>query len=365
MAWRELHTFMEASEGGLGRCDSYPRHMAILTVEELIERLGRRELLQIAREGREAGLVRPTYPLNHYDAANLRRLLRRYADRLGRLPSVQALLDRYSRRSRSEVHVPSSPNLPPLPILMEQLFPEVYGMEAEKEALIEGVYLPLALSKQASYYGVSLSPTVLIEGAPGNGKSYLARRFAQASGFHYRIIHTPALASKWYGETERRLRSLVHKALRYTPALLLFEEIEALFPERERNLEWLNGVTLQFLLLVDEVKEKGGLGIIGITNRAHRLDPALLRSERFDRRIYVLPPDQQERYTILTRLAKNLPVSKDIAWEKWAELTANCTRADLVHLLRRAGYYAFLRHYQEGKAQVITEADLYRALKSE
>lgn len=339
--------------------------MGVLTVEELLERLERRELLMIAREGREAGLVRPTYPLNHYDAANLRRLLRRYADRLARLPSVQQLLERYSRRNRSEGAPPPSPALPPLSDLTQRLFPGVYGMEAEKETLIEWVYLPLALPKQALYYGVKPAPALLVEGAPGNGKSFLVRRFAQASGFSYRIIHTPALSSKWYGETERRLRSLMHRALRQTPALLIFEEIESLFPDREHNLEWLNSITMQFLLLIDEVKERGGVGIIGITNRAHILDHALLRSERFDRRLYVNPPDYEERYLILTQLVKELPVSEDIQWEVWAKNTAGFTRADLVRLLRQAGYLAFLRHYRENRPQRITEADLYAALRSE
>ncbi|MCS7298235.1 MAG: AAA family ATPase [Bacteroidia bacterium] len=338
--------------------------MAVLTVEDLLERLDRRELLLIAREGREAGVVRPTYPLSHYDAATLRRLLRRYADRLGRLPAVQSLLERYSRRIRPDAAPTQAPLAPPISVLMERLFPEVYGMEAEKEALIEWVYLPLALPKQALYYGVHPAPAVLIEGAPGSGKSFLARRFAQSAGFSYRIIHTPALASKWYGETERRLRALVHKALRQTPALLIFEEVDALFPDRERNLEWLNSVTLQFLLLIDELKTKGGVGILGITNRAHRLDSALLRSERFDKRLYISQPDREERYILLTQMAKGLPVAAEIDWEAWAEATAGFSRADLTKLLRQAGYHAFLRHYREGKAQLITEEDLRRALHS-
>jgi len=336
----------------------------MLTVEELLERLDRRELLLIAREGREAGFVRPTYPLTHYDAPNLRRLLRRYIDRLGRLPSVQALLERYSRRSRGDASLSAPTSLPSMPILMERLFPEVYGMDAEKEALIEWVYLPLALPKQASHYGVSRAPVILVEGPPGSGKSYLIRRFAQATGFYHKIIHTPALASKWYGETEHRLRRVVHRALHHAPALLVFEEIEALFPDREKNLEWLNGATLQFLLLIDELKDKGGVAVIGITNRAQPLDQALLRSERFDRRLYVASPDKQERYIILTRMAQNMPIANDINWQHWAEATAGFSRADLVRFLRSAGERAFLRHYREGKPQLITQDDLYLAFKS-
>lgn len=215
------------------------------------------------------------------------------------------------------------------------------------------------------YYGVKPSPTLLIEGPPGSGKSFLARRFAQGSGFFYKIIPTPALASKWYGETEHRLRSIIHKALRHTPAILIFEEIDALFPKRENNLEWLNGGTNQFLLLIDEIRSRGGVALIGITNRAHSLEEALLRSERFDLRLYITYPDYEERYLMLTLIAKDMPFAKNIRWEVWAEKTAGFSRADIAAFLKAAGYYAFLRHYREGKPQLITEEDLQRAFKSE
>ncbi|MCS6895498.1 MAG: AAA family ATPase [Bacteroidia bacterium] len=365
--YRKTHTFIEAYRRAehLGGCDSYPRHMAILTLEEILERLDRRELLLIAREGRQAGIIRPTYPLSHYDAPNLRRLLRRHTDRLSKLPSVQILLEKYARRTHREEAHTENIALPPISKLMQRLFPEVYGMDSEKEILIERVYLPLALPKQASYYGIKSAPTLLIEGPPGSGKSFIARRFAQASGFYYKVIHTPALASKWYGETEQRLRGIIHKASRHTPAILIFEELDALFPKRENNLEWLNGSINQFLLLVDELKSKGGVALIGITNRAHSIEEALLRSERFDLRLYISHPEYEERYLILTLMARDMPFAKNINWELWAERTAGFSRADLTALIRQAGYYAFLRHYREGEPQTITEEDLWRAFKSE
>ncbi|MEN2993421.1 MAG: AAA family ATPase [Bacteroidia bacterium] len=335
-----------------------------LTVEALLDRLTRAELLWIAREGRELGVVRPTYALRDYDAQGLRRLLRRHLPHLEWLPSVQKLLERYGHRSTREAAPPAKSTLPSISTLKAQLFPGVYGMEAEKEQLLEHFYLPLAAPAEAARYGIPSAPALLIEGAPGNGKSFLVRKFAQSTGFYYKVIHTPALASKWYGETERRLRALVQRALSRTPAILIFEEIEALFPDRERNLEWLNGATLQFALLLDEVKEKGGVGIIGVTNRAHRLDTALLRSERFDYRIYVNAPDKEERWILLTQMAQQLPFEKGINWEYWAEATAGWSRADIVHLLRQAGYRAFLRHYAEGKPQTISEEDLAVAFKS-
>lgn len=338
--------------------------MPAVTVEELLSLLSRKELLRIAREGREAGLFRPIYPLTYYDASGLRRMLQRHANRLARLHSVQELLQRYSRpRPASPSKAPKAP--PSLVELTARLFPGVLGMDAEKEFLLESLYLPLAFAQEAQRYGVSTAPSILIEGPPGSGKSFLVRRFAQATGFFFQIIHTPALASKWYGETEHRLRAILRKAHRHSPALLIFDEMDALFTDRDKNLEWLNGPLLQFFLLIDDIKERGGVGIIGITNRAHRLDKALLRSGRFDQRLYVREPDYLERLQILQAAAQALEFSPEISWEKWAELTQACSRADLLHLLKRAGYYAFLRHFREGKPQLITEADLQRAFKSE
>ena len=340
--------------------------MAKLNVEELLALLSRQELLRIAREGRELGLLRPTYPLSHYDAQSLRRLLRRYADALAHLPSVQAYLHQYSRRSAQQrsASMPSEA-LPALPALMERLFPGVHGMEAEKEALIEWIYLPLAAPQQARRYGLSLSPTLLVEGPPGTGKSFLLRQFAQGSRFPYKIIHTPALANQWYGVTERRLRHIIHFALQKAPVLLIFEELESLFPDREQNLPWLTGPVQQFLLLLDEIKSKAGIAVIGITNHAQRIDKALLRPGRFDHKLYVPPPDFTERLLFLSRQAQNLPFAPGIDWTYWAEATSGYTRADLAHLLQEAGRRAFLRHWREGAPQLITEEDLRLAFKSE
>jgi transitional endoplasmic reticulum ATPase len=237
-------------------------------------------------------------------------------------------------------------------------------MDAEKESLIEWIYLPLAAPQQAQRYGLSLSPTLLVEGPPGTGKSFLLRRFAQGSGFTYKIIHTPALAVKWYGETERRLRNIVHSAVRKAPALLVFEELESLFPDREQNLPWLTGPVQQFLLLLDEIKNKQGIAVIGITNHAQRLDKALVRPGRFDHKLYVPPPDFTERLLFLSRHAQTLPFAPGIDWTHWAETTSGYTRADLAHLLQEAGRRAFLRHWREGAPQLITEEDLRLALKS-
>ncbi|GIV24687.1 MAG: hypothetical protein KatS3mg026_0379 [Bacteroidia bacterium] len=328
---------------------------------EVLGKLKRPELLRIAREGRNEGLVRPLFPLNQYDTAALRRLLRRSAHRLLHLPSVQEALRRYATPS-SQPAEPSSASLPSLPQLVERLFPGVYGMYAEKERLIERLYLPLAYPRIAERYGLSLSPTLLVMGPPGTGKSFLLKRFIQGTGFWGSWVAAPSLANKWYGETERHLRRLAKIALKNRPALLVLDEIDGLFVDRSKNLPWLNGATLQMLTLLDTLKEQGGVGVVLLTNHKDFIDPALLRSERIDEELYIPLPDLEERYQILVQASRKLPLAPDIDWRSWAERTEGYSRADLIQLLKKAGQRAFLAHFREGKPQQITEIDLRRAI---
>jgi len=335
--------------------------MNSVNLAEVLSKLKRPELLRIAREGRSEGLLAPLFPLNQYDTAALRRLLRRHAHQLMHLPSVQEALRRYASGATEPVDSSSS-SLPPLPQLVQRLFPGVYGMYAEKERLIERLYLPLAYPRIAERYGVSLSPTLLVIGPPGTGKSFLLRRFAQGAGFRALWVSAPSLANKWYGETERHLRTLVKTALKKRPALLVLDEVEGLFVDRSKNLPWLNGATLQLLTLIDALKEQGGVGLVALANHKNDLDPALLRSERIDEELYVPLPDLEERHQILVQASQKLPFAPNIDWRHWAAQTEGYSRADLIHLLKKAGRRAFLAHFWEGKPQLITELDLRRAI---
>jgi len=330
-------------------------------LERFLSQASRRVLLILAKEARERNLLQPTYPLSYYNAATLRRLLQRLGYTLLELPYLRA-------------HLGESPSPPPreesypgpikLSELRSQLFPGVYGMEAEKEFIIEHIYLPLRYPALAKRYGVSTSPMVIVEGPPGTGKSFLLRAFGKGAQLHVRFVHTPALASMWYGESERRLRQLFHKAARQAPTLLVFDEVESLFPSRDANLPWLTGITNQLLLLIDEIKHRQApVAIIGLTNRRHTIDEALLRSERIDHRLYITMPDAHERELILRQAAQVIPIEPTVDWTYWAEKTEGYSRADLLTWLRRAGECAFLRDRSEGKPQTISSTDLRRAFQ--
>ncbi len=332
-------------------------------LERFLSEADRRVLLILAKEAREKKLLSPLYPLSHYDTVGLRRLLRRLGNSLWELPYVRTHLG-----SPKEIHPPPSEEVYPPPIslaeLREKLFPGLYGMESEKEFLIEHLYLPLRYPALAKKYGLSLSPMIIVEGPPGTGKSHLFRAFSEGTEFYVRFIHTPALASMWFGESERRLRHIFQKAPRHTPAVLVFEEFDSLFPSRENNLPWLNGMTNQLLLLIDELKHRQKpVAVVGLTNRRHALEGALLRSERIDHRLYIAMPDVWERELILRRASQNFPIEPDIDWTAWAEKTEGFSRADLISWLRRAAQIAFLRDRLQGQPQKITPTDLQRAHK--
>ncbi len=330
-------------------------------LERFLSEADRRVLLILAKEAREKKLLSPLYPLSHYDTMGLRRLLRRLGDSLWELPYVRTHLG-----SPGKDHsFPAEEAYPPpisLAELREKLFPGLYGMEPEKEFLIERLYLPLRYPALAKKYGVPLSPMIIVEGPPGTGKSYLFRVLAKSGQLRMRFIHTPALASMWFGESERRLRHIFHKAIRHAPTVLVFEEIDSLFPSRENNLPWLNGMTNQLLLLIDELKHwQKPVAVVGLTNRRHALESALLRSERIDHRLYLSLPDVWERELILRQASQNFPVESDIDWSSWAEKTEGFSRADLISWLRRAAQIAFLRDRLQGEPQKITSIDLQRA----
>jgi len=332
-------------------------------LERFLSEADRRVLLILAKEARERKLLAPLYPLSHYDTAGLRRLLRRLGNSLWELPYVRTHLGTPKEPSPSSSESIYPPAIS-LAELREKLFPGVYGMEAEKEFLIEHLYLPLRYPALAKRYGVSVSPMIIVEGPPGTGKSYLFRALSKGGQLPTRFIHTPALASMWFGESEGRLRQIFYKAFRYAPVVLVFEEFDSLFPSREANLPWLNGITNQLLLLIDELKyRQRPVAVVGITNRRHALESALLRSERIDHRLYISLPDVWERELILRQASRDFPVESDIDWTLWAEKTEGFSRADLISWLRRAAQLAFLRDRLQGQPQKITAIDLQRAFQ--
>lgn len=327
-------------------------------IVSFLKSLTRKELLRIAREARENNYIYLRRPLSHLSAEELRSALLRRSIMLRFLPSFQELWRQHHRES------PKSPEeTPPLPIppyseLKKKLFPDVLGMDEVKEALITYVYLPLTYAKLAKEYLVPAKKGIILVGPPGNGKTYICKKFAQAAGFEFFWIETPALANKWYGETERRIRTLFRKAARQAPAILYFDEIESLFAEREKMSSVFAMQVAQFLTAMDNVSEETPIAIIGSTNRIQAIEPAILRPGRLSEIIHVAPPDAYERLTILKLYASKLQLQEPIPWDTLVEKTEGYSRAALISLVQKAATQAWVRHLHTGQKQKVNAWDL-------
>ncbi|MEM0361480.1 MAG: CDC48 family AAA ATPase [Sulfolobales archaeon] len=232
------------------------------------------------------------------------------------------------------------------PTLMREVFVEVPevrwsdigGLEDVKQQLREAVEWPLKYPTMFEKMGIKPPRGILLYGPPGCGKTLLAKAVATESGANFIAIKGPEILSKWVGESERAVREVFRRARQVAPAVIFFDEIDAITPARGHRYD--AGVTdrivNQLLAEMDGITMLKGVVVIGATNRADIIDPALLRPGRFDRIIYVPPPDKKARLEILKVHTRNVPLAEDVSLEKLAELTEGYSGADLEALVREA-----------------------------
>ena len=182
---------------------------------------------------------------------------------------------------------------------------------------------------------------------------------ANESEANFIYIKGPEIFSKWVGESEKRIREIFRKARQVAPSIIFVDEIDAIASKRSFTTEneVIGRVVTQLLAEMDGLEGLGGVIIIGATNRPEVLDPALMRPGRFDRHIYVPPPDQKARLEILKVHTRNMPLADDVDLEKIAERTENYTGADIEALCREAALIALrekinakkvcMKHFEE------------------
>jgi transitional endoplasmic reticulum ATPase len=219
---------------------------------------------------------------------------------------------------------------------------DVGGMDDVKRQLVETIVWPLTYPETFSRLGVEPARGVLLYGPPGCGKTHLVKALANEAQANFFAIRGAELLSKWVGESERGVRELFRRARGSAPALVFFDEIDALAPARGSGDDTgpSDRVVAQLLTELDGIEELRDVFVVAATNRPELIDPALLRPGRLDRLVHVPPPDAGARADILRAVTKRMPLADDVDLDA---LGAECDRysaADLEGLAREAAMQA-------------------------
>ena len=245
---------------------------------------------------------------------------------------------------------------------------DIGDLEDAKEKIREIVELPMKHPELFKHLGIEPPKGILLYGPPGTGKTLLAKALANEIGAYFIMINGPEIMSKFYGESEQRLREIFKEAEENAPSIIFIDEIDAIAPKREEVTgEVEKRVVAQLLTLMDGIKERGRVIVIGATNRPDAVDPALRRPGRFDREIEIRPPDRRARKLILQVHTRNMPLAEDVDLDKLAELTHGYTGADLAALAKEAAMNALRRFIKEGGIDLYSEqtlpADMLQKIK--
>ena len=216
-------------------------------------------------------------------------------------------------------------------------YEDIGGLHQEILKIREMVELPLKFPQLFEKLGIDPPKGVLLHGPPGCGKTLVARAVANESEAHFIVINGPEIMSKFYGESEQRLRSIFKDAEDNSPSIVFIDELDAIAPKREDVTgEVERRVVAQLLALMDGLIARGQVIVIGATNRPNAVDPALRRPGRFDREIEIHVPDRDSREEILLIHTRGMPLTQDVDLKALANVTHGYVGADLEALAREA-----------------------------
>jgi len=223
-------------------------------------------------------------------------------------------------------------------------YEDIGGLKEEIQKIREMVELPMRHPELFERLGIEPPKGVLIYGPPGTGKTLLAKAVANESEAHFIDIAGPELVSKFVGESEERLRQVFKEAEENAPSIIFMDEIDAIAPKREEVTgEVEKRMVSQLLALMDGLKARGQVIVIGATNRPNSIDPALRRPGRFDREIEIGVPDRNSRKEILQIHTRNMPLDKDVNLDELANITHGFTGADISSLSKESAMKSLRR----------------------
>ncbi|MDE4077476.1 CDC48 family AAA ATPase [Candidatus Methanosphaera massiliense] len=221
--------------------------------------------------------------------------------------------------------------------LIDVSYEDIGGLQNEVKKIREMVEIPLKRPELFKQLGISAPKGVLLHGPPGTGKTLLAKAVANETNAHFILINGPEIMSKYVGGSEEQLRELFEEAEDNAPSIIFIDELDAIAPKREEVTGDVERRTVaQLLTLMDGLKSRGEVVVIGATNRPDAIDEALRRPGRFDREIEIGVPDKDERKEILEVHTRRMPLAEDVNLDEITEVTHGFVGADLEALCKEA-----------------------------
>src|SRR2546422_1534996 len=255
-------------------------------------------------------------------------------------------------------------------------YEDIGGLTDEIKKVREMIELPLRHPEIFEKLGIEAPKGVLLYGPPGTGKTLLAKAVANESNAHFISISGPEIMSKFYGESEARIREIFHEAKEKAPSIMFVDEIDSIAPKREEVMgEVERRVVSQLLSLMDGLEARGKVIVMAATNRPNAIDPALRRPGRFDREIEIKVPDKRGRLEILQIHTRNMPLDTDVNHQRMAAVSHGFVGADLEYLCKEAAMKTLRRVLPELKLEeaklspeildklIVTAEDFENALK--
>lgn len=245
-------------------------------------------------------------------------------------------------------------------------YEDIGGLRREIRLAREMIELPLRYPELFQKLGIDPPKGLLLYGPPGTGKTLLAKAVANEVDAHFVLVNGPEIVTKYYGESEQKLREIFEEAEQNAPAIIFIDEIDSIAARREemsgdRQLE--RRVVSQLLSLMDGLKARGEVIVIAATNQPNILDPALRRGGRFDREMEIGVPDREGRKEILQVHTRGMPLAKGVDLDALADVTHGFVGADLTSLCKEAGMHALRELIPELDSEKEIPADVIDKLE--
>jgi ATP-dependent 26S proteasome regulatory subunit len=224
-------------------------------------------------------------------------------------------------------------------------FGDIGGIDKIIEKIHEVIELPILQPELFSHLGIQAHKGIILYGPPGTGKTLIAKAIANEINAHFILVNGPEIVSKWVGKSEKNLREIFEEANNYSPSIIFFDEIDAIASKRSgsESSRYAAQIVNQLLTLFDGVVENKGVVVIASTNRIELLDPAFLRSGRFDYKIEIPYPNLEGCLTILQIKTRKMPLEKSFHIQNFSKKLLGLSGAEITFVVNEAAYNSLRR----------------------